>query len=138
MIDSSTYDLSISEPLPESPEPIPNDAPHLLNRLAAEALKNGNPNTRFITPLSANLQTQASQALQYFAQLYRGNGVDNLAAVVISVNDGSVLAYVGNVASTLREHHADVDILSSARSHRQYFEAVFIHNGFARRPNAAK
>jgi penicillin-binding protein 1C len=116
VISAQTYELALSEPLPEAPEPIPHDAPHLLDRLTADARKQGDLNTRFATTLSAQLQTQVNQSLQHYAQIYRGNGVHNLAAVVLSVKDGSVLAYAGNVPSRLRDDHADVDILAAVRS----------------------
>jgi penicillin-binding protein 1C len=115
-ISQEVYALAITEPLPDQPEPIPNTTPHLLTRLSKEAQANNQPNTRFITAISAGLQVQVNQTLEYFAQLYRGNGVNNLAAVVLSVKDGSVLAYTGNVPSQQRDQHPDVDNLASARS----------------------
>jgi penicillin-binding protein 1C len=115
-INEETYELALSENLPEAPEPIPNSAPHLLDRLTAEARKRSDVNTRFTTNISAPMQERVNQSLQYFAQLYRGNGVHNLAAVVMRVEDGAALAYAGNVPSNLKEDHPDVDILASARS----------------------
>ncbi len=115
-INDQTYELALHEPLPQAPEPIPNIAPHLLTRLERQAARHGEKNTRFTTTLTADLQARLNNTLQYFAQLYRGNGVNNLAAVVLRVEDGAVLAYVGNVDSERREHHPDVDILASARS----------------------
>jgi penicillin-binding protein 1C len=115
-ISEQTYELALHEPLPEAPQPIPNLAPHLLTRLEREAAKKGEKLCRFTTTLSAEMQQNVSTSLQYFAQLYRGNGVNNLSAVVMRVQDGAVLAYVGNVGSDRKDHHPDVDLLSSVRS----------------------
>jgi penicillin-binding protein 1C len=115
-INAETYELALTENLPEAPEPIPTLAPHLLDRLTHDVRKRNEVNTRFSTHISATLQERVNHSLQYFAQLYRGNGVHNLAAVVVRVQDGAVLAYAGNVPSKLKEDNPDVDILASERS----------------------
>ena len=38
IIDSSTYELAISEPLPDEPHPLPQIAPHLVSRFYPELL----------------------------------------------------------------------------------------------------
>jgi penicillin-binding protein 1C len=132
-IDTQTYDLAISEGLPEAPESIPNLTPHLLDRLTNQARREGNARLRFTTQIDAQMQTRAQGALEYYAQIYRGNGVHNLAAVVIRVSDGAVLAYQGNVASKQKEDHPDVDILASARSTgsilKPYLYAMSLQDG---------
>lgn len=50
ILDETEYGLSLLEPLPEAPVPLPDEAPHLLERLAADA-----PGTRITTSVNRML-----------------------------------------------------------------------------------
>lgn len=79
------------EPLPEAPLPLPNDAPHLLERLAAEQ-----PGQRIQTSVRQALQRQTQALVNRYAREYSSNHIYNLAAIVADVETGEVLAYAGN------------------------------------------
>lgn len=103
-------ELSQSEPLPDQPLPLPQLAPHLLDRLATGSAH------RLPSTLDRNLQQRISDILVRRAEIYRGNDVHNLATVVIDVPTGEVLAYVGNVPGAGKEHSESVDVVVAPRS----------------------
>lgn len=82
------YRSALAEPLPESPKPMPGAAPQLLAKAGPG---------RTETTLDAALQQTVGEAVRRHAARLARNGVRNLAAVVLRVQDGSVAAYVGNV-----------------------------------------
>lgn len=92
LLDETTCDLALMEPLPEAPVPLPDDAPHLLERLAA-----GKPGTRITTSVSRMLQRQTQEIVNRYARDYSSNHIHNLAAIISDTETGEVLAYAGNV-----------------------------------------
>ncbi|MEZ4920502.1 MAG: penicillin-binding protein 1C [Saprospiraceae bacterium] len=111
-IDAITTELAMEEPLPDAPTPLPRLAPHLLDRMeAANPEKN-----RFKTSIQADLQRQANEILSRHQLVNRGNQIHNLAAVIIDVPSGEVLAYVGNVLGAGSEHGEQVDVIRAPRS----------------------
>ncbi len=121
IIDAGTGDLAKLEPLPGRPQALPQLAIHLFDRFKKDypQLQANNPNlgTSIKTTISINLQQQVNNIVfQHHSQL-TGNQINNAAAMVLDVETGSVLAYVGNVYnpadSTLQ---SDVDVLASHRS----------------------
>ena len=60
------------EPLPEAPLPLPNDAPHLLERLAAEQ-----PGQRIQTSVRQALQRQTQALVNRYAREYSSNHIYN-------------------------------------------------------------
>jgi penicillin-binding protein 1C len=109
-IDKQTYELSIEEPLPQKPYDLPQIAPHLLQRVA----KNGE-GTRVKTTVDVALQNRVNQIAKYYYNQYKQNEVNNLAILVIDVQDRSIISYVGN-SPTDRDHQKDVDIIGAPRS----------------------
>ncbi len=67
------------------------------------------------------------------AEICRGNDVHNMAAVVIDVRNGDVLAYVGNVPGAGKEHGESVDIIAAPRSTgsilKPYLYALSLESG---------
>lgn len=129
VIDKTTLELSILEPLPGKPLPLPNDAPHLLERLAA-----GDPGNLIRTSILPGLQQQAQRIVNERAHSYRSNHIDNAAALIADVETGEVLAYVGNVTGSTAAIHADqVDIITSRRSTGSILKpllyAAMLHDG---------
>ncbi|WP_166920878.1 penicillin-binding protein 1C [Flavobacterium poyangense] len=109
-IDKQTYELSIEEPLPQKPYNLPQIAPHLLQRVAKNA-----EGTRVRTTVDVALQNRVNQIAKYYYNQYRQNEVNNLAILVIDVQDRNVISYVGN-SPTDRDHQKDVDIIAAPRS----------------------
>ena len=105
-------ELAIMEPIPDSPLPLPNDAPHLLERLAR-----GNSDNRIETSLEGALQRQIQSIVDRYALNNKANQIHNLAAIIADVKSGEVLAYVGNVSFKSEERHGNhVDVIVSSRS----------------------
>ncbi len=115
-IDQLTCELSKEEPLPEKPHPLPRLAPHLLERAYAEQFsgKSGVV-TRLRTTIDRTLQEQASRIAKQHHLRLRQNGINNLAAVIMEVETGNVVAYVGNVPSG-KENGEEVDLIMASRS----------------------
>ncbi|PUZ28964.1 penicillin-binding protein 1C [Chitinophaga parva] len=116
-IDSSTCALSKLEPLPDQPLALPQLAPHLLEHFRQEAMAHHDPDTRIKTTIDGPLQRNVNDILQRYHTIYRANGINNAAALVLDVETGNALAYVGNIYnpadSALQSH---VDIIQSPRS----------------------
>lgn len=110
IIDKQTYELSIDEPLPQKPFDLPQIAPHLLQRVAKNE-----EGTRVKTTLDFALQNRVNQIAKYYYNQYKQNEVNNLAVLVIDVQNRNVVSYVGN-SPTDKDHQKDVDIIDAPRS----------------------
>lgn len=113
ILDQTEYELACMEALPEKPLPLPNEAPHLLERLAAEKREN-----RIRTTIDPTLQQQVQRLVNQYVADYRSNHIYNAAALVADVESGEILAYVGNVTDqdAATGHGYQVDVITSPRS----------------------
>ncbi len=111
-LDSLEWDLAKAEPLPERPHPLPHKAQHLLDYLILQ----GQVGRRLKTTLRYDLQLQALQRMDYRLSLLKGSGIHNMAALIVEVSSGKVLAYIGNMPGTGEIHHEQVNIIPAARS----------------------
>ncbi len=115
-IDSLTCVLAMREGLPPRPRPLPSDAPHLLDRVAAET-PGAEDGRRVRTTLDRHLQLQATKVVERHHRRYRDNGINNAAAIIIDNDSRAVLAYIGNVGDRKnRENGAAVDVITAPRS----------------------
>jgi penicillin-binding protein 1C len=135
-LDDTDYQLALEEPLPAKPQPIPQVAPHLLNKLAASTSSTNIQATRVRTTVQAALQTQLNEVLLRHHQLLRNNGINNLAAVILDVERGDVLAYTGNIYERGRDsslHGEQVDVVTAPRSTgsvlKPFLYALMLHEG---------
>ena len=103
------YSLAIAEPLPDSPLPIPNQAPHLLNRMAAE-----HAGQTVRSTIDRSLQNSVQLIADRYSYLYKDNYINDIAILVAEVETGNVLAYVGN--SLQETTTSQVDNIISERS----------------------
>ena len=110
VIDNMTYQLSITEPLPQKPYNLPQIAPHLLQHIAKE-----NEGKRIKTTINVSLQNRVNQIAAYYYNQYKQNEVHNLAIMVIDIQNRNIISYVGN-APTDKDHDKDVDIITAPRS----------------------
>ncbi len=129
VLEETEYELACMEPLPEAPVPLPNDAPHLLERLAAEQ-----PGQRIQTSVRQALQRQTQALVNRYAREYSSNHIYNLAAIVADVETGEVLAYAGNATYPADERRGNqVDIITSPRSTgsilKPFLYAGMLHDG---------
>lgn len=115
-ISTATADLAKLEPLPEKPHPLPRLAPHLLERFKAE-YRDAVPNTRIRTSLNAGLQQQVTRIIDRHHRHLSANGIHNAAALVLEVETGRAVAYVGNVHHPQHpEAESQVDMITALRS----------------------
>jgi penicillin-binding protein 1C len=118
IIDNSTCDLGKLEPLPGAPYPLPRLAPHLLQRAANEGL-NG---SIIHSTLRADLQEQVNAIVVRHHRILRANEIQNVAALVLDVETGNAIAYVGNAPPPIStegiqdEYGHDVDVITAPRS----------------------
>lgn len=110
IIDKLTYQLSITEPLPQKPYTVPQIAPHLLQRVAKT-----NEGERIKTTIDISLQNRVNQITKQYYNQYKQNEVHNLAVIVIDIQNRNIISYVGN-SPTDKDHDKDVDIISAPRS----------------------
>lgn len=116
-LDSTDYAAALIEPLPDAPEPLPRQAPHLTDRLPA--------GTALRSTLDNTLQQRTRQIVDNYGHwTLAANRIRNAAAIVADVRTGEVLAYVGNITpSAAKDRSATdakdgraVDIIRSRRS----------------------
>lgn len=113
IIDKTICELSRNEPLPEKPYPLPQLAPHLLEKAASE----GFAGQKIKSTLDIHLQEEANKIIARHSRILDANKIHNAAALVLDVNTGNVLAYVGNTPKTEgADHSNDVDIITAPRS----------------------
>jgi penicillin-binding protein 1C len=111
-IDSLTLVLALEEPLPGEPKSLPSKAPHLTDHFF---MKNRGGKIR--TTIDPALQERATEIINTHQKDLAENYIFNSACIIIEVETGNVLAYIGN--STLEDapaHGGDVDIIRSLRS----------------------
>ncbi len=108
------YNLALQEILPEKPVPLPQLAPHLLQRFKAES---NNSSTKAITTIKLNMQTNVSDIINRQHQFLKSNNINNMCALVLDVETGHALAYVGNVYEPANKNmETDVDVIIAPRS----------------------
>ncbi len=110
IIDQTTYELALDEPLPGKPYPLPEFAPHLTERIRSE--RRGE---RIRTTIDHSLQAKINRLTKEHHLQLSQNQINNLAVLLLDVETKKVLAYVGN-APTTKENNNYVDIISKSRS----------------------
>jgi penicillin-binding protein 1C len=112
-INKSSGDLAKLEPLPGQPLPLPQFAPHLLQRFKKEKITE----TKIKTTLDGALQKNVAAIIRQHQSILKGNGINNACALVLDVETGNTLAYVGNIYDPLnKEMESDVDVIAAPRS----------------------
>lgn len=112
ILDGTTLELALSEPLPSKPLPLPELAPHLLHSLA----KQQGYGKVFHTFIDKNLQEQLIRTAQKNSELLGRNYIENAAAIITSTHSGEVLAYLGNLPSAGLNEGKFVDCAQAKRS----------------------
>jgi penicillin-binding protein 1C len=117
IIDQSTFQLAKLEPIPQNPFPLPQYAPHLLNKFKEEFPSLNLPSSKIKSTLQYNLQINVAAILQRYHQNFKANGINNVAALVLDVQSGNTLSYVGNIyAPNYPEMESYVDMIKALRS----------------------
>lgn len=109
-IDSLTWQLSLLEPLPARPMPLPRLAPHLLTRVLSE----GKRGEIIVTTLNPVLQQQAMEVLERHHSRLSGNHIHNAAVLLLDIETNEALVYIGNTPGERFGNH--VDVITAPRS----------------------
>ncbi|NRD18778.1 penicillin-binding protein 1C [Winogradskyella eckloniae] len=109
-IDELTYELSIAEGLPQKPYPLPQIAPHLLQKVAKDSR-----GKRIKTTINLRLQEQTNTIVKQHYNLLKQNEIYNMSVLVLDVKTRKVLTYIGN-SPTDNAHQKSVDIIDKPRS----------------------
>jgi penicillin-binding protein 1C len=110
--DTLSLVLALEEPLPGEPKSLPSKAPHLTDHYFIT-----NKGEMIRTTIDPVLQERANEVINSRQKSLSENYIFNSACIIVEVETGNVLAYVGN--STLPDaaaHGGDVDIIRSSRS----------------------
>lgn len=112
-ISENEYELALLEPLPDKPYPMPQDSYHLLMR----TVKDGNRGKNTVSTIDENLQLAVDKVVNKHGRILSESRVFNVSAIVVSVNTGNVLSYVGNTRGDGAENRGNsVDIIPAPRS----------------------
>ncbi len=111
IISNEDLELSINEPLPEVPYKIPNDAPHLIDFLSKKQ-----KGKVLHTQINNRLQHQLQNLADNYCRIYtRSNYIENIAILVLDVETGEAIAYIGNTTNPESEA-IQVDMIQAERS----------------------
>nr|WP_255670500.1 penicillin-binding protein 1C [Mucilaginibacter sp. UR6-11] len=134
VIDRTTASLAKLEPVPEKPFPLPALAPHLLQRFKTDQTAHKQNGGRIKTAVNSILQQNVTDIIERHHQLLKANDIRNAAAIVLDVETGQTLAYVGNIDHPEnRDMESDVDVIAAPRSPgstlKPILYAAMLHDG---------
>ena len=109
--DRSTYELAVSEPLPDAPHPLPQTAPYLVSRFYKE--RNGMYSQ---STIDRGLQMQIEELAERWSREFSRSDIRNLAILVIDMRTNEVAAYCGNVHYHKKQQGNQVDVIQAPRS----------------------
>lgn len=112
-ISETELELALEEEIPEHPKPYPMHAYHLLNRIAKEY--SGTVN-KIKTTVDLKLQKQANEIINRFNVQYRQNNINNIACLILEVETGNTVVYVGNGDFNSDVPEKAVDMVAANRS----------------------
>jgi len=112
IIDQLEYDLSIDEPLPQKPYPLPNIAPHLLQY----TMKDGQKERILKSTIDYQQQVRHQEIATRYHRQYHDNEVHNLAILSVDIASGEIMSYVGNSDCKNQKEGVNVDIIHAPRS----------------------
>ena len=110
-IDSSTYELAISEPLPDEPHALPQIAPYLVSRFYQE--RNGEYSR---STINKGIQTQVEDLAERWSNEFGRSDIRNLACLVIDIQSNQVVESCGNVHFDRKQGGNQVDVIQAPRS----------------------
>lgn len=126
IIDEVTFSLSVLEDLPGKPFPLPDIAPHFI-----EKVRKAHPGQRVHTTVKFDLQSKLNHiANNHYSQL-KQNEIHNIAILVLEVDTRRIIGYVGNAIHT--KENLFVDVIDKPRSSgsllKPFLYASMLHSG---------
>lgn len=112
VIDQTEWQLATMEPLPSAPPHLPNLAPHVIDKAMSKGLKGKWVNST----LDSYLQNEVTNIIAYHHEILAQSEIHNAAALILDLETGKVLAYVGNTFDKGNEHGNQVDVIKAPRS----------------------
>lgn len=113
VIDAASANLAKFESIPGKPQPLPQHAPHLLNRFKTENVGQ----TRITSTIDFELQLKVNALLKRYNNRYRANDINNIATLILNVKQGTVAVYAGNIYQPEnKELESHVDMIRAPRS----------------------
>lgn len=113
IIDSLQYSLALEEELPSPANAMPQWAAHLESHIIKDAIS---PEKTIQTTISLPLQQAAERVVSTQAKALSENRTHNVAALIVEVNSGEVLAYIGNRPELTQSQQGYVNNIISPRS----------------------
>ncbi len=111
-VDSLTCALAREEPLPGKPLPLPDFAGHLTDHFLVHQ-----PGKKIQTTLETQLQERAVEVAGIHSLRLSQNHVHNLACLIMEIETGNTLAYIGNTRPEEGNTHGNlVDVVRASRS----------------------
>jgi penicillin-binding protein 1C len=112
LFDSLTLVLALDEPLPGEPKPLPSKAPHL-----TDYFFRNNKGEMIRTTIDPEIQERATEIINRHQKDLSENFINNSACLIVKVETGEVLAYIGNsISADPVGNNGDVDIIRAPRS----------------------
>lgn len=111
LIETSDYELALSEPLPQKPQPLPQIAPHLVNHFYLT--HNG---AYSISTIDRGVQTQVEALVERWGNEFSRSDIRNMAVLVIDLATNQAIAYCGNIHFTQTQSGNQVDVIQAPRS----------------------
>lgn len=111
VIDTSAYELAVSEPLPDEPHPLPQIAPHLVSHFYKERTGLYTSST-----IDRGIQTHIEDLAERWSNEFNRSDIRNLAILVIDIPSNQVIAYCGNVHFNRKQGGNQVDVIRAPRS----------------------
>ncbi len=108
IIDTTTLEGALEEPLPDAPYPLPN--------LARQYVAAQPPGVETRTGIDIDLQRQVEDATSRWSDELALGGIADLAAVILDIRTGETIAYVGNASPQRTRAGSEVDIAAAPRS----------------------
>lgn len=111
ILDTSSYELALSEPLPQEPLSLPQTAPHLVNYFYKERKGEYVQST-----IDKGLQLQAEDIVERWSDEFTRSDIRNMAILVIDLQSNQPVVYCGNIHLRQDRSGNQVDVIRSPRS----------------------
>lgn len=110
-LNTSDYELAVSEPLPNEPHPLPQVAPYLVSLFYKE--KQGE---HIVSTIDRGIQKQIEDLAERWSNEFNRSDIRNMAILVIDIRTNQTIAYCGNVHFNRKEKGNQVDVIQAPRS----------------------
>lgn len=124
VIDETTYQLALLEPLPQKPIRLPDVAPHLVASVGKNSKKKGIHHTS----INTSLQKRVNAVIERHHKHLENHEIHHLAALIIEVKTGKIIAYNGNVSGGFGEEGNAVDMIQAKRSTGSILKPILYAN----------